>query len=582
MISKIEVIGFLDAYYGRVHGGIVKVVLKKTEAFTTSFNVKNQEDKEGYVDASISNFTVYQKGKNTLYNNIRYFLYGDYHTVNTRRDIYEDSVSVTKMYMNNKCYGSITDNIGFTHNFNKDTYINVYGGVCFENSEKDNISVTDNHILSIHGKNNPWSYNVGSIYKNGIFKNGKKHDLTLKINHSYLHSENTKQYDYYGNDSEYLRRHYYNVSFNPCYKFEIAKNTSINITSFLGYNEDRHYEQGLQNSILQQIVQRDYKTQETNFESWVELQTSLFKCLFARLSFSYLNGSLHYNDLLSPSNNYKAKGRSGFFYDGLLNWVIKDNRYLLLSFKHYYSFPNIGLYNPMATYSSSNFYNIGNPNLKMEIFNRLELKYTANENLSFLFQLRSGRNIIQTLTHKEENADMYYTRPENVGNNMRYNFLTYLNFDVAKWWRTNNTINLCLYHENLNGDVANCYVAALTSANNFRISGKFGANLEFSLYPKSESVHYQYNAGYYVDLSFYYKFNKNLNLNVMFGNILCSHSKLTIKGSDYELIRKDESNRSRLKLNLTWNFGRGKGKKASIETGQIMEMKSVELQQTMQ
>ena len=101
-ISKVEVIGFPDASYGNVKGGIVKIILKKSEGFTTSVTVRNQEDKDGYVDASISNFTLYQKGNNTLYNNFNYYVYGDYHTVNTRRDIYEDSVSVTKMYMNNK------------------------------------------------------------------------------------------------------------------------------------------------------------------------------------------------------------------------------------------------------------------------------------------------------------------------------------------------------------------------------------------------------------------------------------------------------------------------------------------------
>lgn len=582
MISNVEVIGFPDASYGNVRGGIVKVTLKKSEGFGTSFDVRNQEDKDGYVDASISNYSICQKGKNTLYNNIQYFIYGKYHTVNSHREIYGDSVSVTKMYMSNKCPGNITDNIGFTHNFNNKTYINIYGGVSFNPSDKDNISITDNHTLSIHDKNNPWGYNVGSIYKNSFLLNGNKHDFKLKINHSYSHNENTKQYDYSDSDCENLRRYYYNISFNPQYTFEIAKNTSVNLSSFLSYNKDCNYEEGLQNSILQQIVQRDYNTQERNFESSAEFQTSLFDCLFVRLSFSYLDGSLHYNDLLLPSNNYKAKGRNGLFYSGLLNWIIKDKRALLLSFRHYYSFPNIGYYNPMAIYSSRNFYSIGNQNLKMEIFNRLELKYTANDYFTFLFQLRSGSNIIQTLTHKEENADIYYTKPENVGKNMRYNFYTYFNYDITRWWHTNNTINLCFYHENLNGDVANCFIGAFTSANNFRFSKKFGASMVFSFCPKSEIVNYKYNAGYYVDLGCYYKFNRNLNLNIMCGNILCSHSELTIKGSNYELIRKDESTRSRLKLNLTWNFNVGKLKKTSAEKGQMMEMKSAELQQNIQ
>ncbi|MBR4590478.1 MAG: outer membrane beta-barrel protein [Bacteroidaceae bacterium] len=581
-ISKVEVIGFPDASYGNVKGGIVKIVLKKSEGFTTSVNVRNQEDKDGYVDASISNFTLYQKGKNTLYNNFSYYVYGDYHTVNTRKDIYEDSVSVTKMYMNNKCYGSITDNIGFTHNFNKDTYINVYGGVSGGKSDKEDVSITDNQTLSIHNKKDPIGYNLGTIYKNGFLHNGKEHEFTLKVNYSYSHSENTKQYDYYGSESEDFKRHYYGISFFPKYSFGITKNTSINLSSYLGYNKDCNYEQGLQNPMLKQIVQRDYNTQELNSESWAELETALSDRLYARVSFSYLNCSLRYNDLLLSSNNYKAKGRNGFFYNGLLNWNVKDNKYLLLSFKHYYSLPHIGYYNPMATYSSQNFYGIGNQNLKMEIFNRLELKYTANDYLTFLFQLRSGSNIIQTVTHKEENADVFYTKPENVGDNMRYNFYTYLTFDVARWWHSNNTINLFYYRENFSGNVANCFIGGLTSANNFRINKKFGANLEFSFLPKAEMVNYKYGAEYYVDLSCYYKFNKNLNLSIMCGNILCSHSELTIKGSNYELIRKDESNRSRLKFNLTWNFNTGKVQRTSVQTGQMMEMNSAELPQNIQ
>lgn len=167
-IQQIEVIGIPDTSYGNVKGGIIKVILKKQQGIVGSLDLKSQDDKDGYVNASISDFTIYQQGKNNLYNGI-YYGYGKYRTKTIRKDETGESVAETIMKTKNREY-ALRDNLGFIHTFNSNSDITIYGGFAYDNSHKTNTSEYGGTGLNIRNKEDNYNYNLGSVYTL-IFKN---------------------------------------------------------------------------------------------------------------------------------------------------------------------------------------------------------------------------------------------------------------------------------------------------------------------------------------------------------------------------------------------------------------------------
>jgi len=167
--------------------------------------------------------------------------------------------------------------------------------------------------------------------------------------------------------------------------------------------------------------------------------------------------------------------------------------------------------------------------------------------------------------------------PENVGRNARHQFSVYANSNIAKIWHTNNSLNFIAGHEKVNNATEDIVAVGFNSTNQISIGEKAAVNINMEFRPKTKTVNYIYNSEYCIDLGAYYRFNKNLYLNVTLGNILRNHAKITMRGNNYKLIRYDKSNLARLSLDLTWNFSTGKVKKVKARAVERFELKHAEL-----
>lgn len=572
-IQQIEVIKDPNMSYGNVKGGIIKIILKKQHGVIGGLDLKNQEDKDGYVDASITNFTMYQKGKNSIYNGI-YYGYGRYHSKTIRKDETESSVTETMMKTKNRDY-ALRDNVGFIHEFNSSSNITVYGGFAYGDSHKLNTSECNGTDLKIKDNGDNYNYNLGTVYSWIFKKNEKIRKLILKAEYTHTSVNSNDIYSYAQNDKDEGNRYYYSVNFDPRYTFSISKKSVVSMGLLLSYLKDKNDQTGMEDNSLSQVLRRQYTIEGSDFQPWAEIQGNIGH-MFYHVGLRYVDGTLHYYDRLDANNDYKNDNQDGWFPNAAINWRISNNKILRLSYRHYYSYPNYGYYNPVAVYSSENFYSIGNQHLKMETFDRIELEYRINNSLSFYYQLKAGDNIIQITTNKYADSNVYFTMPENVGRNMRHQFSIYANYKIFKIWHTNNSINFIANHERIKDATENCMALSFNSTNQIDLGNKAGINIDIELNSKSKTVNYQYSGRYLIDLGGYYQFNKNLHLNIMLGNIIHNHDKMTILGNGYKLIRQDKTNLSRLKINLVWNFSSGKIKKVNTRRVENFELKHAE------
>lgn len=575
-ILRVEVIQFPGALYGNANGGVIKVVLRNMLGLAGNVNLGNQEDRDGYVEAALSNFTMLQNGKSTFFNNVRYTPRGIYHTKQERTDKDESgNVSETKIKYKNYDDG-FDDNMSFNYDFNSMSNICIYGGIHYTSPVTTNESETDGRLLAIDKSVYSFNYNAGTIYKLKFKNNERWRILRLKAHYTATNVNGNERYSYAPSDNAKNKRHSFAVSFDPNFSFDINKKSNMTFGVLVAYTQDNNRKRGLDDSQLSQVATRRYTLGGTDFKPWAEYYVSVGKFFF-RMSLTYVNAMRRYKDKLDASNDFTSRNQSGLSPMGMANWRINKKQSLRFSYRHYYSYPNFGYYNPVATYSSENFYSIGNQHLGMEKFDRFELSYSHNMHMSMYYQCRLGHNIIQVKTHKIDNTDTYYTMPENAGRYVYHQLSLYANYDIAKIWHTNNSLTFSARHENLAGGRGDSYKLYFRTSNQVDFGKKCGIGIDWEMYTKDNRVDYRYNGGYCLDVSGYYKFTKNLHVNVMLCNPIRTHSVLTIKGEDYEIVRRDKTNMDRLRINLTWNFNVGKIRRADMQQDQQMSLQDANL-----
>jgi len=307
-------------------------------------------------------------------------------TKTKREDKTSDSTIETNIKLKNRDH-SLHDNLGIIHTFNENSNITIYGGFVYGKSNKKNNSKSEGGKLEIKNNEESISYNVGAAYTLNSRKGERNRTLMLKTEFSGTNIKESNIYSYSPNEDDNGKRHYYSLSFDSHFSFDLSKNFTINLGVFMDYIEDRNNHSGINAVQLNHVLMHKYIINASDFQPWVELQgNDKTGQLFYRVGIRYVNGYLHYKDRLNVSNNYKGRNRDGLFQNVLVNWAINDVQSLKVSYRHYYSYPNYGYYNPVAVYVSNNFYSIGNQHLTMEKFHRFEIEYVMNNSISFYYQ----------------------------------------------------------------------------------------------------------------------------------------------------------------------------------------------------
>ncbi|RYG02804.1 MAG: TonB-dependent receptor [Chitinophagaceae bacterium] len=282
-------------------------------------------------------------------------------------------------------------------------------------------------------------------------------------------------------------------------------------------------------------------------------------------SSSTFNGS-YLNFFPSVFLTYKADTNNINFFD--------------LSFSRRIRRPNYQSLNPFLYFVDNYSYSVGNPALRPQFGNHIDLKYRYKRLLSIGVQYGIYSDVIFTVV---ENKDqVVINSPSNVADGYITSFVTNLNLPVAKWWTSN--INLNFYRLKLTGTAGSQKLDQETfsvrgSVNNQFVIGK-GFTGELNLTYNGQNI-----AGQRV-IAPNYRVNAGLQKKILKDK---ASIRLVAEDMFYTNRQVDEtrgiaglmamntnwSDSRRIGFSFTWSFGKDKGgKRRTLNENSAQEEKS--------
>lgn len=559
LIERIEIIPMLGSEYGvNTNGGALRVYLREESGLMGSLSPNLQFDKDGLVESALSSSTMYRKGKFSLLNTLKAG-YGRYTTNLHRIDENNNGIIDTRIKTINK-ENAIFDNLTLGYDFNKNHQLQLYGGVLLNNKTVDNISsVTkpDASTLKQYSEPQLTNYSGGLYYKHVIDEN--KSDVLLHIGYVRQESESSIDYNETINQKRLSNTDY--ISIDPRLNLNLKGKKQLKVGLLFNYLNDNNKSEGINLVNLDKITPNEYTISGADYGIWADYSQFLGDKFYLNAGVRYQGDKLNYTDFINPKANYNITYNGiypTFKFQGILNQ--KKMSGFSLTYRHYFSLPNYGYYSPVVNYQSENFYSQGNPKLSKESFDLIELAYFINRKLTLTYQFNYGRNLIYILTYQDQdNPNIYFTMPENIGKRYRNRLIFNANLTPLKFWKSNNTITLGYNKEKGNNQAIDNTYAMFRSQNQFELSKNMGLTVNVNSATKQEMLNMTVMPTYRMSVGVFASFLKNnLWANLELSNLLHSNDEIRIKHPNFETVRTDLSHLSRLQLSISWTFNSGK------------------------
>lgn len=180
-------------------------------------------------------------------------------------------------------------------------------------------------------------------------------------------------------------------------------------------------------------------------------------------------------------NDYLTVYPSAFF-----TYKASEKNQYQLSYSRRVDRPNLNQVNPIREWSTPQITSVGNPELRPQFTNSLELNYTRQlkkGSLTFgTFYRHITDNINRSITVDPLDVNKVILSHINTENNNAYGVEVSSNYRFTKWWSVNTSFDL--YSQKEEGPVNGANVKITNTSYNFRASNNFKAtkNLRFSLF----------------------------------------------------------------------------------------------------
>ena len=571
MIRKIVVTPQAETFYGNeASGGIIHIILREEAGLLGSVSLKGQADWDGLVDGMLSGSLLLRKGKNSFYNSL-YTGKGVYRIKHHQTNYSLSTIEETMMDRRKDDCG-ILDNIGFTHNFSSQKYINIYGGMWHNKTKTDQNSQSAGNTLGLFTKLTKRNFNIGGETGWSFGKKGQG-KLMAKVEYTYNKESQNQLYQLDTQEEVPMLQRLQYISANLRLSHQFGAFHAINAgLASINFNDDNE-RKGLSSEILYQVRDQDFELVGKDISPWFEYTRLIGKKMFILAGIRYYAGDMTYSDR-KDGNEYTISYH-GFYPNLQCQYMISQehNRFLSFSYRYMYSIPNYGYFNPIAQYTSSSFYTVGNTDLDKETFHKTELSFNINKDWTLTQQNSFGNQIVQIMTNEDpQRAGCYYTKPENAGKSFYSSFMIKWNKKITGWWYSNNSLSYAYLHESMPIQNLNNTEISISSSNQLTINKHLGATIRFSYYTKEKHLGYRKDPSYKMDVSVYYNILKeSLMIKGQIVNLLRNTDVLHMGGNDYSIVREDISRNTRISLTLTWNFNAGK----KIDSAKMRTVNSV-------
>lgn len=571
MIDRIEIIPHADASYGvNATGGVVKVYLRSEGGLLGSVSLYGEADYYSPVRFSPGFNLLYSKGKISIGNFFNSRPYERYRPEYSETSIYEGVKDETHIKGVN--YGrSLDENLSFRYSFNKFDRIDVYGGVGVGSGDSRQTSIGSDTEMKMNTDNNHRDYNAGLQFQKGLSADGRSYFmLKTEYNKSFENTDNRYVVDI-TSDKAHSKYNLDGVSVEPYVSVGLTKRSTLSAGFNYYYLIDRHQNRGTET--LGYVSDMHFVNKGHDCAAWASYGITIGK-LFMRAALNYIWGEQIYKDYLAPENNVSNIER-GLFPTFVLQWDInrEKRRFLNIGYFRYYSYPNYNYRSPEVVWQNSKLYSVGNPSLKMQTYNQLQVYFSLNRSWSADYLMNFGNDLVKVLMQPDgSRPGVYFTRPENAGDRMYHKLRLTYSGRLLGFWYSRNTLGAVYMQEKMPGrKVCNANISFSTD-NDFTLYKGIGLTMAMSATSKTETLSYENNATYTIDFGAYASLLKDkLSLNFVWGNVFYNKNKMKMYGDGWEVTRLTLHSRTRLMLTATWNFSLGaKIKKTSLPTSDGM------------
>jgi outer membrane receptor protein involved in Fe transport len=197
--------------------------------------------------------------------------------------------------------------------------------------------------------------------------------------------------------------------------------------------------------------------------AYVNLSTSLSKKISAQFGLRLENTNAKGTQLTTGENFNRHYTQ--LFPTAYFQYKANDKNSFGANFGRRVRRPNYQSLNPFIKFIDRYTYSQGNPNLKPQLSNSIELSHTWRNLVTTTLNYTSTTDIIDDVI--EQKGQEAYTKPANIASLKQYGIAVSANTPITKWWTSN--ININAFNNTYKGVVSNAAISL--AATSFIITG---------------------------------------------------------------------------------------------------------------
>ncbi len=191
--------------------------------------------------------------------------------------------------------------------------------------------------------------------------------------------------------------------------------------------------------------QRDPNSNRFIYEENVLAAYASYKSKFSeKLSFQ-AGLRTEYSDITGTSvtlDQVNTQRYLDFFPTMFLQQKVTKNYEIIYNANRRITRPNYRLLNPFVFYIDPLTLERGNPNLRPQYANNLEMNHVIKGAYQFTFGYSRTNNVFQQIFIQDEEARTTTTFTDNLDRSETWNFRSMIPFDIAPWWNTSNMVQV--------------------------------------------------------------------------------------------------------------------------------------------
>ncbi|CAN5809464.1 outer membrane beta-barrel family protein [soil metagenome] len=517
-LDQIEIMTNPPAKYDAAgNSGVINIKTKKSKVkgFNGSVTVGGGIGIKPKANESVN--LNYRTGKVNIFGNYSYSLNKNERQLDLTRNFVNQETGVLETVFKqqtimNRNYQSHNYKIGMDYYATKKTTLGFVVNGYNNPGNWDNINTTNIY----DGNNNLQNVTLSDANATEKWKNIGA-NLNFRHNFDTAGTELTGDFDYirYSSDvNQLFNNYFFNETGGKTNPDEVLRGilpSDINIYSGkLDFTKTLKGDIKLEAGLKSSIVKTDNNAQYDNYinDEWqVDSGRTNHFIYKENINAAYVNLNKQLNKKWSVQTGLRLENTSSdgnqlttgetfernytqLFPTAYLGYTMNEKNSFSLSYGRRIERPDYGDLNPFYYFLDKYTYQVGNPYLKPQFANNIELGHSFKGILNTTLSYNRTNNVMAEILEQVDSTFTSYVKQGNIAKNNTLGLSTNANFPVTKWWRTNiyaQVINSRYKGFVNNGDIDVSNTGFMTNiSNQFQL--KKGWNLELSGFYRSKMI----------------------------------------------------------------------------------------------